>query len=45
MKRALRYGGRVHKDLRRLAAETQARILVALEAHCAASSPVRTAFP
>ena len=35
MKRALRYEGRIHKDLKRLDAETQARILSALEGFAA----------
>ena len=53
MKRALRYEGRVFKDLKRLDADTQTRIFSALERFaatgevtfvpCAASLPVPTA--
>jgi mRNA-degrading endonuclease RelE of RelBE toxin-antitoxin system len=35
MKRALRYEGRIHKDLKRLDAGTQVRILSALEGFAA----------
>ena len=54
MKRALRYEGRIHKDLKQLDADTQARILSALErfaatgdgdvVRCEENLPVRIAF-